>query len=164
MSGVPDFPRRERAFRLWAQYRNMSKVSKELKIPTQTLLSWKKSEQWEDKLAQLKDKLRGQYDVLKKAEDSFILEKDLAKIKLIEVLEEQVSKAITENRVIIDKWSDIIKTLEFTTKERRLLMGEPTEREINTIEVQGMSEEDLDSHIGDLKKFIDGSSDGSGTG
>lgn len=161
MSGVPDFSRREKAFHLYAQLKNMSKVAKELKIPTQTLWAWKKSEKWDEKLDQLKDKLRGQYEVLKKAEDDFVLAQDISKVKLIEVLEGEVAKAITEKRVVIDKWSDLIKTLEFTSKERRLLMGETTEIEKNCIEVKGMNEQEIDEHIKDLEKFISGSTDSS---
>jgi hypothetical protein len=157
MAGVPDYSRREAAFKLYAQYRNMSRVSKELKIPIQTLHSWKKQEKWQDKLTQLRDKLRTQHDVLKKADENFILEKDLSQLKLLEVLEQEVSKALLgEGRPKIEilEWKDLIKTLEFTAKERRLLMGEPTEREINTLEVPFLREEDLDKHIAELKRYI----------
>lgn len=155
MAGVPDFARRDKAFRLYAQYKNMSKVSKELKIPTQTLLVWKKQEKWDEKLAQLREKLKGQMEILQKAEDNFVIERDLQKIKLIEILEEEVAKAIEEKKVVIEKWQDVIKTLEFTTKERRLLLGEPTDRTNGAIDVSFMKEEDLDKEIADLRRLIE---------
>ena len=83
MSGVPDWPRREKAFNYYAQCHNLSKTSKELKIPIQTLTYWKKSEKWDEKLSILKDKLRSQHEILKKAEENFTLESDLGKLKLI---------------------------------------------------------------------------------
>lgn len=154
MGGIPDFSRREKAFQLYAQYKNMSRVAKELKIPTQTIFRWKNELKWDDKLAQLRDKLRGQHDILEKAKDNFIVEKDLNDIKLIEILEEEVAKAITEKRITITDWKDAIKTLEFTRKERRLLMGEPTDRPAGEIEVSFTREEDLDKHIKELQKII----------
>lgn len=154
MAGVPDLAKREAAFKLYAQLKNISRVSKELKIPPQTLHVWKKKEDWDGKLASLKDKLRAQLDTLKKAEEDFIVEKDVNKVKILEVLEAEVAKAITEQKVQITRWDDLIKTLEFCAKERRLLMGEPTERQDGAIEVSFMREEDLDKSIKELNRFL----------
>lgn len=154
MSGRPDLARRDKAFHLYAQYRNMSKVSKELKIPTQTILRWKNEDQWELKLSQLKDRLRSQHEIIEKAKDNVVLEKDLSDLRLIETLEAEVAEAITSKKIQILDWKDAIKTLEFTRKERRLIMGEPTDRPNGEIEVTFTREEDLDKHIDDLKRFI----------
>jgi len=154
MSGVPDFSRREQAFRLYAQYRNLSKVSKELKIPTQTLHKWKKDLQWEDKLAQLRDKLRGQVDIIERAKDNLSVAKDIQQLDFIALLEEEVAKAISEKTIVLTSWKDAIATLEYTTKQKRLLLGEVTEREVNSVEVSFTKEEDLDKHIEELQRFI----------
>lgn len=153
MSGVPDFSRREKAFKLYAQLKNISQVSKELKIPTQTLHNWKKEEHWDDKLDLLRDKLKTQLDLVKKGEDDLIVHKDMEKLNLLDILEQEVAQAITARGLQINSWKDLIATLEFTTKERRLIMGEPTGREINSIEVSFMREEDLDKEIERLERF-----------
>jgi len=154
MAGVPDFSKREAAFRLYAQYRNLSKVSKELKIPTQTLHKWKKELQWNEKLSQLQDKLRGQKDILDKAADNFIVAKDLTELKLLDFLEEEVADVLNKKKVGINSWRDVITTLDFVKKQRRLLLGETTEIEATTVEVHFTKEEDLDTHIEELQRVI----------
>lgn len=154
MAGVPDFSRREAAFRLYAEYKNLSKVSKELKIPTQTLNKWKKELKWEDKLALLRDKLRGQQEILDNAKDNFQVAQDLKEIALLELLEEEVADVLKTKRITIRSWRDVITTLEFTKKQRRLLQGEPTEIPKGEIDVTFTREEDLDKHIEELQRLV----------
>lgn len=154
MAGVPDVVRRKKAFELYVQYKNMSKVSKELKIPTQTIHKWKTEENWDIKINQLRSKLQSQLDINQKAQDDINVQKDLAKLNALDLLDQKVAEAITSGQVQIRTWKDIISTMEFTTKERRLILGEPTHRGDDAVDVSFTKEEDLDKHIEELKRFF----------
>jgi hypothetical protein len=110
--------------------------------------------QWEAKLAQLRDKLRGQQEILDNAKDNFQVSQDLNEIKLLQLLEEEVADVLNHKKVGITSWRDVITTLEFTKKQRRLLQGEPTEIPKGEIDVTFTREEDLDKHIEELQRVI----------
>jgi hypothetical protein len=153
MSKLPDLERRRQAFRLYVRYQNLLQVSKELAIPYTTIHNWYKEEQWGQKLKDRQMRLQGSIDVIKKAQDNLILEDQVSELKLLEHLETTVHNIMLTDEVRPSNWKDVIETLKFVFQEKRLILGEPTQRAVNTIDVSSMNEKDLDKAIEDLRRF-----------
>jgi hypothetical protein len=156
MGKVPDVHRRRQAFRLYVRYQNLLQVSKELGIPYPTLHGWYKEEHWDQQLKDRQERLRGSVDVIKKAQDNLILQDQISELKLLEHLEVTVHNLMLNEEVRPSNWKDVIDTLKFVFQEKRLILGEPTERTVNTIEVSSMSEKDLDKEIENLHRLAGG--------
>lgn len=156
MGRLPDVERRQTAFRLFVRYRNKSQVSRETGIPVATLHVWAKEDSWELKLSDLQSTLQGQMEVLKDAQNDLVQKDMLTEMQLLEHLQNKISGALLGNLIVPTTWQDVIKGLEFINKEKRLILGNPTERAINhdTIDVTGMKEEDLDRHIARMQSLI----------
>lgn len=156
MGKPQDINRRRQAFRLYCRYHNLLQVSKELGVPYPTLHVWYKEEGWDQQVKDRQVRLQGSVDVLKKAQDNLVLEDQISELKLLEHLEVTVHNILLNEEARPNSWKDVIDTLKFVFQEKRLILGEPTERTINTIETSAMSEKDLDNAIEDLKKLTRG--------
>ncbi len=149
-----DIDRRQRAYQLFARYRNISKVSKELGIPVATLHVWKKQEGWEEKLTRLQEQLKGSIAVLERAKDNVVVQEEIDQLNVLQHLETLVNQILVDNTIRPAKWSDVIKTLEFVQKERRLLLGEKTENIKNIIEIEAKSEKDMEKDTDEFAKIL----------
>lgn len=147
MSKHIDVDKHQQAFRLYAKCRNKSRVSKDLGIPVATIHVWAKQEGWDNKLNDLRSKLEGQLDVLRKAKDDAVLQDQVTQINLLEHLESIVADVLLENQIRPARWSDVIQTLTFIQKEKRLITGQPTEIQDGAIEVTAKDEKDMDKDI-----------------
>lgn len=163
MSKIPDLDRRRQAFRLMARYRNMLQVSKELNIPYATLQRWAKEEDWDQKLKDRQARLQGSLDVLRRAQNNLILEDQVNELKILEHLETMIHEILLNEEARPSSWRDVVETMKFVFQEKRLLLGEPTERTVNTIEVSSLKDEEIDKHINDLKRLIQDNPDGKPT-
>ena len=154
MGKIPDVDRRRQAFRLYVRYQNLMQVSKETNIPYATLMRWKDEEDWEQKIKDRQGRLQGSLDILKKAQDNLILQDQVNELKLLEHLETTIHEILLSEEVRPSSWKDVVDTLKFVFQEKRLILGEPTERTVNTIEVDAMKEEELDSNIDNLRRLV----------
>lgn len=154
MSRLPDFEKRQTAFRLFVRLRNVSRVSKETGIPVATLHVWKKEEQWEMKLTDIQKTVSSQVEVLKEAQTNLAVKDQLSELQLLELLQQKVSNALVNLNIGPTTWKDVIAGMEYISKEKRLILGQPTERGIQTIEVSSMSGDELDKHIEEMQSLV----------
>jgi len=154
MSRLPDFEKRQTAFRLYVRLRNVSRVSKETGIPPATLHVWKKEEQWEMKLADIQRTVSSQVEVIKEAQTNLAVKDQVSELQLLELLQVKVSNALVTLNIGPTTWRDIIQGMEYISKEKRLILGHPTERAVNTIEVSSMDEEGLDKRIKEMQLLV----------
>ncbi len=154
MSRLPDFEKRQTAFRLYVRLRNVSRVSKETGIPVATIHVWKKEEQWEMKLADIQKTVSSQVEVIKEAQTNLAVKDQVSELQLLELLQHKVSNALVELNIGPTTWRDIIQGMEYISKEKRLILGQPTERATNTIEVSSMSGDELDKHIEQMQAIV----------
>lgn len=153
MSKIPDIDRRRQCFRLYVRYQNLMQVSKETNVPYATLQRWKDEEDWEQKIKDRQNRLQGSLDILKKAQDNLILADQVNELKLLEHLETMIHEILLNEEVRPSSWKDVVDTMKFVFQEKRLILGEPTERTVTTIEVNDMKDADLDSNIEDLRRL-----------
>jgi hypothetical protein len=154
MSQMQDVERRRQSFRLFARYQNLMQVSKELNIPYATLQRWSKEEDWPQRLKDRQTRLTGSLEVLQKAQNNLILEDQVNELKILEHLETMIHELLINEEVRPSSWKDVVDTMKFVFTEKRLILGEPTERSVNTIEVSGLKEEDLDKNIASLRDLL----------
>ncbi len=154
MSKPIDVDRRQRAYQLYARYRNISKVSKELGIPVATLHVWKKQEGWDDKLINLQEQLKGSLEIIERAKDNTVVQGEIAQLNVLQHLETLVNQILVDNTIRPAKWSDVIKTLEYVQKERRLLLGENTENVKNAIEIEAKDEKEMEKDTDEFARLL----------
>jgi len=154
MSKSIDVDRRQRAFQLFARYRNLSRVSKELGIPVATLHVWKKQEGWEEKLVTLQEQLKGSLSILEKAKDNAVVAGEIAQLNVLQHLETMVAEVLVGRTIQMSKWSDVIKTLEYVQKEKRLLLGENTENVKNAIEIEKKDEKEMERDTEEYARLL----------
>lgn len=142
-----DVDKHQAAFRLYAKVRNKSRVSQELGIPVATIHVWAKQEGWDTKLNDLRSKLEGQIQILRDAKDNTIVQDQISSLNLLEHLETTIAEVLLENQIRPTRWSDVIQTLSFIQKEKRLITGQTTEITDGTLEVTAKNEEDIDKDI-----------------
>ena len=99
----------------------------------------------------MQTRLQGALKAYDAIEKNSILESEVNELKVLEMLEKEVYTVLLEKTIKPTKWSDVIETVEMVTKQKRLLLGRPTERSVNTIDITGMDEKDLDGRIAALK-------------
>jgi len=142
-----DVDKHQAAFRLYAKVRNKSRVSQELGIPVATIHVWAKQEGWDTKLNDLRSKLEGQIQVLRDAKDNAVVQDQISSLNLLEHLETTIAEVLLENQIRPTRWSDVIQTLSFIQKEKRLITGQPTEIPDGTIEITAKNVEDVEKDI-----------------
>lgn len=146
---------REKAFQLYAKLHcNKSAVGREMGIPVQTIAIWCKEEDWDNKLRALQTKLRSQYEILQKAKDNVVLQNKIGDLNILEAIELKVAEALTRDtgQLQINSMKDAILAMEFVNKEKRLILGEPTERAF--IETTAKNEKQLDDEIDQLTELV----------
>jgi len=140
MPRTPDVYRRTQAFNLYAKYRNVSRVGKETGIPIATLFVWKKQDKWDDKIVEVQTNLKEQ---LSRSEESNgdnngtaydELAKDIAnEINSLALMDIKADAAIEDGYKTMTL-VNVIKTKEFTSKQRRILLGQTKDEEFDSVQ------------------------------
>lgn len=154
MPRPPQIEKRQAAFNLYLKCRNLLQVSRELDIPAATLHVWKRDGQWDEKILNQQQLLSHYQGVLQKAQENLQIDSQITELKLLEFLEAKVAELLLSENVRPTSWKDVLITIDFVTKQKRLIMGEPTERGVHTIEASAMKEKDLDDEIQRLAKIV----------
>jgi len=146
--GQKQIERRQRAFELWRRLGSLSAVSKVPGMPPiQTLSKWKKQDKWEERKNELQDLVRSQVEVLDEIKKSLSAEEDVKQLNFLRYLEMKVADVIIKGKVDIQTWRDVLETIRLIQNEKRLILGEPTQRSEVQLKIRDMSDEELEEQI-----------------
>ncbi len=140
---------------MFMRVRNLNEVSRQLGIPTPTLHTWKKEDDWDGKMERNKVLLANAQQVLVNAESHLQVAESVTELRLLEFLEGKIAELLLTEDVRPANWKDVLDTLKFIRTERRMLTGEPTSRQENIIDTTALREKDIDGEIEKLKAIVD---------
>jgi len=146
--GQKQIERRQRAFELWRRLGSLSAVAKVPGMPPiQTLSKWKKQDKWEERRNEIQDLVRSQVEVLDEMKKSLSAEEDVKQLNFLRYLEMKVADVIIKGKVDIQTWRDVLETIRLIQNEKRLILGEPTQRSEVQLKIRDMSDEELEEQI-----------------
>jgi len=146
--GQKQIERRQRAFELWRRLGSLSAVAKVPGMPPiQTLSKWKKQDKWEERKNEIQDLVRSQVEVLDEIKKSLSAEEDVKQLNFLKYLEMKVADVIIKGKVDIQTWRDVLETIRLIQNEKRLILGEPTQRSEVMVKIKEMSDEELEEQI-----------------
>jgi len=146
--GQKQIERRQRAFELWRRLGSLSAVAKVPGMPPiQTLSKWKKQDKWEERRNEIQDLVRSQVEVLDEIKKSLSAEEDVKQLNFLRYLEMKVADVIIKGKVDIQTWRDVLETIRLIQNEKRLILGEPTQRSEVQLKIRDMSDEELEEQI-----------------
>ncbi len=156
MGRPKDIEKRKLAFKLYKKYNNLSKVADELGMSPSLVFSWKKEDEWDDKLLKIKTLLKTRLTLKETSENNLMVAEDEVTLNMLSELDNIVTEKIASGEIEPTTWNEIITTFRFTSDQRRLILGQPTVRTEKTIsiEVQGLDDRELSERIKETTRAI----------
>jgi hypothetical protein len=130
----------KRAFELWCELQSFRAVSGEPHMPSHmTIARWSSKEYpcrcpyhgWDVLLAERREHVREVVDLVRERvpeeqKEDWVVN-DITQLQVLRKLEKIVLDAVDAGFVKPKIWQDVVSTIAMANKERRLIMGEPTE-------------------------------------
>lgn len=147
---------REQAFRLYKKYRDLKKIAEYPGMPDISILKiWKEEDNWDERLADIEERLKIWDSFLKKMEEDSILRDDVFYLLLLNKLMETTIRAIIERNLEPTSWKEAIDTIKFIYEQKRLLLGRPQIKA--EVDLTGMSEEELRENLKQIYNLLNSS-------
>lgn len=127
MSRTIDQQRKDMAFRLYIKGQEPTSIAAELSVGVSTVQKWIRDDDWANKARVIRSRITDSLAITRRLKADTLMQDRLAELRMLEFLEGSAGDAII-NGVRPTTWSDVLKTLDYVSKQRKLLTGQPTER------------------------------------
>lgn len=148
-----DLSVRRHAFQLYIKTGNVSEVARQLNLKRHTVYAWSLEDRWDERLAEIQQKLQVHLDSVRRFEDNAVLRLYFQELQFLDYLQEQVSEKFITGEIQPTTWKELMDTQKFILERRERLLGlmsDPTAKkniDFAIKETERISAEDAARHL-----------------